>query len=60
MTALFESLSLMIIHDVLSLLILTYLLFSQIGKPILDTRLTKEHRQSKEIMIKFKQNLITK
>src|SRR5882724_5745537 len=36
MTALFESFSLMFIHDVFSLLISTYLLFSQIGKPVLD------------------------
>ena len=36
MTALSESFSFMIIHDVFSLPISTYLLFSQIGKPILD------------------------
>jgi len=39
MTALSESLSLMIICDVFSLSIPTYLLFSQIGKQILDIRL---------------------
>ena len=37
MTALFESFSLTIIHDVFSLPILTYLLFSWIRKPILDS-----------------------
>jgi len=37
MTALFENLSLMIICDVFSLSISTYLLFSQISKPILDS-----------------------
>src|SRR5882724_7783300 len=36
MTALFKSFSLMIIHDVFSLLILTYLQFIQVGKPVLD------------------------
>src|SRR5882724_5034407 len=36
MTALSESFSLMIICDVFSLLILTSLLFSRVGKPILD------------------------
>ena len=36
MTTLFESLSLMLIHDVFSRLIPTYLLFSWIRKPILD------------------------
>src|SRR5882724_12342683 len=39
MTALFESFSLTIIHDIFSLLILTYLQSSQVGKPILDTML---------------------
>jgi len=39
MTALSESLSLMIIRDVFSLPILTYLLFSWIGKPVLDNQL---------------------
>src|SRR5882724_3132813 len=38
MTALSESFSLMIICDIFSLPISTFLLFSQIGKPILDTR----------------------
>jgi len=38
MTALFESFSLTFIHDVLSLLTSTYLLFSRVGKPILDNR----------------------
>jgi len=37
MTALFESLSLTIICNIFSLLISTYLLFSQIRKPILDS-----------------------
>jgi len=37
MTALSESLSLMIICDIFSLSILTYLLFSWIGKPIIDS-----------------------
>ena len=36
-TALFESVLLTIICDVFSASILTYLLFSQVGKPILDT-----------------------
>ena len=36
MTALFESLLLMIICDVFSVLIPTYLLFSQVGKHIID------------------------
>src|SRR5882724_9835035 len=38
MTALSESFSLTIICDVFSLPILTSLLFSQIGKPVLDTQ----------------------
>jgi len=38
MTALFESLLLTIIHDLFSALIPTYLLFIQVGKPVLDTR----------------------
>src|SRR5882724_1311413 len=37
MSALSESFSFTIIHDVFSLLILTFLLFSQVGKPVLDT-----------------------
>src|SRR5882724_2480076 len=37
MTALSKSFSLMIICDVFSLLLLTSLLFSQVGKPVLDT-----------------------
>jgi len=37
MTALFESLLLMLICDVFSLLIPTFLHFSQVGKPILDS-----------------------
>ena len=36
MTALSESFSLMIIHDVFSLPISTFLLFSRVGKPVLD------------------------
>jgi len=40
MTALFESLFLKIIHDVFSVLILAYLHFSQVRKPILDSHVT--------------------
>jgi len=36
MTALLESLSLTIILDIISLSIPTFLLFSQVGKPILE------------------------
>ena len=42
MTALSESLFLMIIHDVFSAWILTYLLFSQVRKPILESVVTYE------------------
>src|SRR5882724_10906551 len=37
MTALLESFSPMVILDIISLLISTFLLFSQIGKPVLET-----------------------
>jgi len=40
MMALFKSFSLMIICDIFSLLILTYLRFSWVGKPILDSSVT--------------------
>src|SRR5882724_4715477 len=39
MTTLFESFFSMIVHDIISLLILTYLLFIWTGKPILDNTL---------------------
>src|SRR5882724_340285 len=42
MTALSESLLLMLICDIFSLSILTYLHFSWVGKPVLDTMLTSE------------------
>jgi len=41
MTALFVSLLLTTIHDVFSTLILTYLHFSQVRKPVLDTPTAK-------------------
>jgi len=43
MTALLESLSLMVTLDVISLLILTILLFSWVGKPVLDKGLLSDH-----------------
>jgi len=42
MTALLESIALMLILDIISLLILTSLLFSHIRKPILNTTLDGE------------------
>jgi len=54
MTALFKSLSLTIIHDVFSLSIPTYLHFSQVRKPILDSVLC--HHSPRRISLTFRQH----